>query len=207
MPKVLALRLAATDVDTDVLCRTLSRRLSAAVRTVSADHPLVLLRQARAMRKNVANCDVVHTFGTRPLACAIAAGATRIVHSLTRFPTSADTRWLRAAVQHRAIEIVCPTDTLRRALVTRGVPISRTHLVRPGVSLGDFQTQRDEKIRAALGFSPGDRVLFAPGDIRHNGISASMWAASLLAVIDERYKILVHARGENADAINRLSSR
>src|SRR5437660_787554 len=75
-----------------------------------------------------------------------------------------DIRWLRSAMHYRDINVVCPTDTVRRRLVERGVPIDRCHLLRPGVSFAKAKRRRNETLRAELGISPGDRITLAPGE-------------------------------------------
>jgi hypothetical protein len=39
-------------------------------------------------------------------------------------------QWLRAIASHRRVEVVCPTSTLHRKLVERGVVLERCHLIR-----------------------------------------------------------------------------
>ena len=51
-------------------------------------------------------------------------------------------RWLRAVLAHRRVEVVCPTSTLRRALVQRGVPIEQCHLIRPGVEFARIRGRK-----------------------------------------------------------------
>src|SRR5262245_54721056 len=77
-------------------------------------------------RRHVPSFDLVHAWGQRALSVAALCGAGRpIVYSPARFPTSQDLRWLRAILTARNINVICPTDTMRRRFVERGVPISR----------------------------------------------------------------------------------
>src|SRR5205085_404250 len=76
--------------------------------------------------------ELIHAFGPNALAAACIAGG-KIIYTPPEAPTPRAARWLRAIAGHRDIQIVFPTDTMRRFFVERGVPIERSHLIRPGV--------------------------------------------------------------------------
>lgn len=142
--------------------------------------------------------DVVHAWGTPALTAAAIGSRGRVLHTPAAELRERSVRWVRAVMEHRDVQIVTSTATQRRMLLTRGVaPPERCHLVRPGVAFGRVKRRRDRDLRAALGYKEGDVVLLAPGESsRAANHRAAAWAASILHVLDERYKLLVWGRGE-----------
>lgn len=208
MSNLLALRGPQFSIDTAVLCDTLASRLNAVVRVARGGDALLTLRQARALRPEITTAKQVHAFGLNCLACALAGGARRVVYSPVGFPRRAEVNWLRAAMNYRRIDVVCPSQTVRRAMVSRGVAMSRTHVVRPGVSLGDFTPQRNEALRATLGYAPDDRVIFAPLEPGHEaGLSLAAWSVSLLNVLDKRHRLLTAASESRAGIVENFCNR
>ena len=141
--------------------------------------------------------DVVHAFGTAAL--TVAAFGTRgpIVFSPSNETKSRAIRWLRAVMSYRRVEVICPTVTMHRTLVQRGVPIERCHLVRPGVEFSRVKRRRDPVLRNLLGLSDADHVFLAAGESTRGAAHRdALWATSILHVGDPKYKILVWGRGE-----------
>jgi len=106
---------------------------------------------------------------------------------------------------YRHVEVVCPTATLRRLHVERGVVLERCHLIRPGVEFGKVRRRRDAALRARLGFGDGDHVLLAAGEsTRAAAHTDAAWAASILNILDPKYRLLLWGRGEHAGKAKRL---
>src|SRR5216117_177936 len=70
---------------------------------------------------------LIHAFGPAALTAASVLGG-RIVYTPAETPTLRAARWLRAIADHRNVQVICPTDTMRRFFVERGLPIERCHL-------------------------------------------------------------------------------
>jgi glycosyltransferase involved in cell wall biosynthesis len=97
---------------------------------------------------------------------------------------------------------------MRRAYVTRGIPIERCHLIRPGVDFAQVKRRRDDALRARLGFAPDDYVMLAAGEsVRAGAHALSVWAASILHVLDPRYRLLLWGRGPLARQAERFAQR
>ncbi|MGN6506644.1 MAG: hypothetical protein ACTHM6_13880, partial [Tepidisphaeraceae bacterium] len=159
-------------------------------------------------RSAIAESEIVHAFGARALATAVLARAVAIVYTPTHWPNRAAIAWLRAAMAYRSIDIACENDTLRRALVTRGVSADRCHLVRPGVSLGGMSATRNEALRARLGLSPDDHAILAPLPVGMGGDPhLAVWSISLLNVLDPRYKLIVPGAGNDRGVFGRIRER
>src|SRR5688572_28920517 len=121
---------------------------------------------------------VIHAWGGRALTLAALASRRPIVFSPDRFPRARNVRWVRSVAGARDVHVVTPTDTMRRAFVTRGFPIARCHLIRPGVDFALVKRRRDEALRARLGFATGDYVMLAAGEsTRASAHALSVWAA------------------------------
>src|SRR5687768_6057206 len=112
------------------------------------------------LRGEAAGTDVVHAWGVGALAAVALAPFRHVVFTPTTFPTRRQVGWVRAVMNYRDVHLVCPTSTMRRALVERGVPLERCHLIRPGVDFGRVRRRRaGAGLRAALGFEEKDSVL------------------------------------------------
>src|SRR5687767_6498869 len=163
--------------------------------------PLAVLRQRDSHGRTA---DVTHAWGGRALAAAVVRGRGGIVFSPVRFPTPRTARWIRAAMGYRDVHVVCSTATQRRALVERGVPLDRCHLIRPGVDFSKVRRRRDPALRRRLGFHDADCVLLAPGEsTRAAAHEDAAWAGAIAHYLDPRYKLLLWGRGERAGAVSR----
>jgi glycosyltransferase involved in cell wall biosynthesis len=160
------------------------------------------------MRRHREPIDLVHAWGERALSVAALGTASPIVYSPTRFPSRRATRWLRAVMSVRDVNVVCPTDTMRRAFVERGVPIGRCHLIRPGVDFSKIKRRRNPALRRALGFADDDYVMLAAGEsTRAAAHDQAVWAGSILHVLDPHYRLLLWGRGEMARRTQRFAEK
>jgi glycosyltransferase involved in cell wall biosynthesis len=158
------------------------------------------------LRSDVAGTDIVHAWGFGALSAVAFASFKRIVFTPTTFPSRRQVGWLRAIMGYRDVHVVCPTTTLRRVLVERGVALGRCHLIRPGVDFGRVKRRRDPQLRAALGFGDGDSVLLAIGEsTRAADHRQAIWAGSILNVMDGRTRVLLWGRGSEAEAAARFA--
>ena len=171
------------------------------------EHPFAAgLRDLPRVRSAVAKSDIIHAFGSAALAMAVVAASRSIVYTPTRWPNAAAIAWLRAAMAYRRIHVICESDTLRRAYVTRGIPADRCTIIRPGVSMGGASSARDESLRSALGFTAENRVILAPLPVGMGGDHGlAIWAVSVLNVVDARYRVLVINFEDGARAARLLS--
>jgi glycosyltransferase involved in cell wall biosynthesis len=193
----------------DQLARQLGGDFRVATHTVTSEFA-TLAPQSMRLRRTLADepHDLIHAFGPAALACATFVGG-RIVYTPARFPSRRAIGWLRAVMSHRDVNVVCPTDTMRRAMVEGGAPIERCHLIRPGVEFAKVRRRRDDALRASLGFGPDDCVILAAGESTraagHHREAA--WAASILHVLSPVYKLLIWGRGSVAESTRRFVDR
>jgi glycosyltransferase involved in cell wall biosynthesis len=162
---------------------------------------------ALKLRKEVADFDLIHAWGEHALMLAALATSKKIVYSPTSIPKLNARRWLRATVGVRDVQVVCPTDTMRRRLVHTGVPIERCHLIRPGLEFSRLHKRRDEQLRAELNFAKDDIVIIPAGEHvvgadHHMGILSG----TVLHVYNPRYKLLMWGRGKNTELERRFCS-
>jgi glycosyltransferase involved in cell wall biosynthesis len=109
-------------------------------------------------------------------------------------------------MHYRDVNVTCPTATMRRALVERGVPLARCHLIRPGVEFARIHRRRDRALRAALGLDDSHHVLLAPGEsTRHANHRLAAWAAAILNVLDHKTRLLIWGKGPLAASIARFA--
>ena len=160
------------------------------------------------LRQHHEPIDLVHTWGERALSVAALGTASPIVYSPTRFPNRRATRWLRAVMGVRDVNVVCPTDTMRRAFVERGVPIAQCHLIRPGVDFAKIKRRRDPALRRALGFAEDDYVMLAAGEsTRAAAHDRAVWAGSILHVLDPHYRLVLWGRGDAVARTQRFAEK
>jgi glycosyltransferase involved in cell wall biosynthesis len=165
------------------------------------------IRAVRELRRDTQPNEILHVFGERGLAIGTLVGG-KIIYSPIGFPNRQAIRWLRAVMSYREVHVVCPTDTMRRALVENGVPIERCHLIRPAVEFGKIRGRRNRALRAKLGIGDDDYVMLAPGESsRDAGHERACWAASILHVLDPKYKLLIWGRGEVAPKLDHFEAR
>ena len=160
------------------------------------------------LRREALDYDLVHAWGMAALSALAVTPCRRIVFSPTEFPSRRQIRWLRAVMDHRDVHVVCPTSTLHRALVERGIPIERCHLIRPGVDFARLKRRRDPELRASLGISDNHRVLLAVGESTAEADHRqSVWSAAILNVLDQRTRLILWGRGERATACERFAAQ
>lgn len=213
MIRVLHLRPLHADLQTESavhhLCGDASGATTAEVRTIGRGGTYATpLLATLGLRRGSRGFDLVHAWGEPALTAAAFATGAPLVYSPVGFPPARSIGWVRAAIGYRDLQVVCSTDTMRRAFVERGVPIARCHLIRPGVDFSRLKRRRDDALRSALGFTPDDYVLLASGEsTREAGHRESVWTAGVLHVLDRRHKLLMWGRGPLADAAARLAER
>ena len=191
MPPPVLLHDPSPPLAVERLVRTLTDRVPGATAV-----PLHVDRLAPAVRRLVRSRPdrpVVHAFGMRALGVAVVAG-TPTLFTATRPPTPQHIAWLRVAVRHRAVRVVCDSDTERRAWVEGGVPIESTALVRPGVSLAVPPGERDAE-RARYGYGPDDRLIVCPLPPLGPARSAAAWTGCLSHVLDRSVRMLAWTPG------------
>lgn len=157
---------------------------------------------AALLRRAGETFDLVHAFGTTALTVAAFGTRSPIIFSPASETKSRAIRWLRAVMSYRRVEVICPTVTMHRKLVERGVTIGRCHLVRPGVEFGRVKRRRDPALREQFGLSDADHVFLAAGEsTRGASHRDALWATSILHVGDPKYKLLVWGGGENFSSV------
>jgi len=140
--------------------------------------------------------DVVHAWGVKALIAAALVARGPIVYSPAMEARRGRTRFLRAVMSCRRLQVVCPTETMLRGLLRERIVAERCQVIRPGVDFGRIRKPRDPAIRAALGFGDSDYVLAAAGEsTRAASHEQAAWVAGILHVLDPIYKLLLWGRG------------
>lgn len=149
---------------------------------------------------------VIHAWGPRALTAAALGSRGTIVTSPIESYTRRALGWLRAILNYRDVQVICPTATLRRSAVERGLPIERCHLIRPGVDFSRVQRKHDAQLRTELGFSKDDFVALPLGEstpaANHE---LAVWTMSILHVLDPHHKVLLWGRGSRARHCRRMA--
>lgn len=169
-----------------------------------AAHLVSVLLNLRRTRRRY---DLIHAFSERAFAAAVMVGG-KIIYSPTRFPAQQQMRWVRAAMGYRDIQLICPTQTMHRRYVECGIPVERCHLIRPGVQFGKVNRRRNNDLRSRLGFSTDDHVILACGESTHAANhQLTLWAASILHMMNAKYKLLLWGRGEGIGKVRTFNRR
>ncbi len=151
----------------------------------------------------------VHAWGVRALSIAAISTRSPLLFSPIRWPSNGDLRMLRAVMSaKRDVHVACPTETMRRLFLKRGVPIGQCHVVRPSVDSSSLKTRRDNELRRALGILPDDHILLTPGDsTRAANHSLALFAATILNVMNRSNRMLISGEGNYADTLRRFAKR
>jgi glycosyltransferase involved in cell wall biosynthesis len=158
---------------------------------------------AAQLRRAREKFELIHAWGGRALTVAALGATSPIVFSPASETRSRTIQWLRAVTSYRRVEIICPTSTMHRKIVERGVPLEQCHLIRPGVEFNRVKRRRDSELREQLGFGEGDHVILAVGEsTRGAGHRDAVWATSILYVADPKYKMLVWGRGPRMPSVD-----
>jgi len=161
----------------------------------------------RGMRQ-VVEFDVVHAWGLRALWAAVLGTRIPVVYSPSPTADAKSVRWLQALTGYRDVQVVCPTASLRRAMVRVGVPIEKCHLVRPGVEFARIRRRRDRDLRERLRLDDRDVVLLAAGETTPRAGHVDVaWASGILHVMDPRYKLLLWGQGDALEETVRFTAR
>ncbi len=207
--------LQLVDVDPDYQTEAGARQLSAdssgvfrsETRTIGRGGGYsTVLSAIIAQRRAGERFDLVHAWGPRALVAAALGSRSPMVYSPDTFPSRRQIRLVRAIRQARDMHIAAPTDSIRRAFVTRGVPVERCHLIRPGVEFAKINRRRDPKLRQALELSSDDYMILACGEsTRQAAHQLAVWSATILHVLDRRNRLLLWGRGDHAAQAHRFA--
>jgi glycosyltransferase involved in cell wall biosynthesis len=122
--------------------------------------------------------------------------------------SAATIRWLRAIMACRRVEVISPTATLARMMITRGIQPEHCHLIRPGVDFSRIKRRRDPALRAALGLGENDHVLLAAGEATRGAAHQdAVWAASILHLSDPKFKLLRWGRGPMSRSVDTFARK
>lgn len=159
---------------------------------------------ARPLRQASSGCQLVHAFGHRAMMLATLLVDAPILYTpLADDPASA-VGWVRSAMSRRNLRLLSLSVGEDRLFVSGGVEPSRTHLVRPGVRLGQTLAP-DPATRKALGLKPDDIALLAVGEsLRSDNHLMAMHTMSILNSIQPRWKMLLWGTASDSDVVRQL---
>jgi glycosyltransferase involved in cell wall biosynthesis len=158
-------------------------------------------------RRQCQSADILHAWGLKSLTAAALTRVPRLLFTPTDVPTPRQIRWLRAILNYRDLHVICPTSTLRRALIERGIPLERCHLIRPGVDFSRLKPKTDRSLRAALGFEEADQVILAVGESTPAADHRqAVWAGTIINVLDRKTRMILWGRGPLAPDAARFAA-
>lgn len=148
------------------------------------------------LRGHAKDFDLVHAWGMSALSVTAFCPFRSIAFTPAAFPARRHIRWLRAVMGQRDVQVLCPTSTIRKTLVERGIALERCHLIRPGVDFARIKRRRDPALRAGLGLDDSHHALLAVGETtRAAGHEQAAWAASIVNCLDHRTRLLMWGEG------------
>jgi glycosyltransferase involved in cell wall biosynthesis len=212
MLRVLHLRPAHTDLQTRQAVHHLSKTappsISAQVLHVGPAGDLPNLAAAALFLRSprAPEADILHAWGPVELTAAALAGHPRIIFSpQSTFPLRWQ-KWLRLIYRHRRINTVLPSPHMR-CLLDVDTSLPSPTIIPPGVHVSDsIATERNELLRAELGFAPDDFVTLLPGEsTRPANHKDALWGLGILYSLSDKYRALIWGRGEMSSALQRLT--
>jgi glycosyltransferase involved in cell wall biosynthesis len=158
------------------------------------------LRRARYDRTHIA-----HAWGPAELLAAAAAGFSNLVFSPQARIQPKWWKWIELILRNRRVEVVCPTQFVRRAFISHGANPERCRVIYPAVDASRLNGTNRE-IRARLGLKESDLVLLAPGEsFRDASHTSALWAAAILNFLNPRYRLLIWGRGPMVESMKRFA--
>jgi hypothetical protein len=149
--------------------------------------------------------DVVHAWDARALLAASAAGFGQIVFSPQTAIEQRWQRWVMIALRNAEIEVVCPTEALRQAMIARGALHSHSAVILPAAEAHRANLPRPQ-LRDRLGIADRDLVLLAPGEsTRRSAHRSALWSTAILNVLEVRHRLLVWGRGPMVPSLHRFA--
>jgi glycosyltransferase involved in cell wall biosynthesis len=151
---------------------------------------------------------IVHAWGNSAFGAAALAGACRIIFSPLADAPGRPDGWMRMILRYPPIQVVFPTEAMRREFLWQGWQANRCQVIPPVLNLDRFPAPHDGSLRQRLGFNDGDFVALVPGESARNAADRiAAWAISILHVIDPRFRLLAWGRGPTADGLVRFGRR
>jgi glycosyltransferase involved in cell wall biosynthesis len=177
---------------------------------------------AAILRRECHQFDLIHAWGEAALAAAALGSNLPIIFNPPARCAAPALRRLHQLQRRERVEVICPSEIRRRALIEHGVWAGRCRVIRPGFDIesirnaraagtrreGDHETNDPDSLRARLGLSRNDYVLLAPGEsTRLAGHVEALWAVSILHVSDPKYKLLTWGRGPGTRAVRDFAAK
>lgn len=149
---------------------------------------------------------LVHAWGLPALRVA-RVSSRRIIFSPTEPPSKRTLSILKRAMKQGSIELAAPSENWMQAATRFGLDAARCHLVRPAIALDRPAADR-AAIRQRLGFADDQFVMLAVGEsTRAAAHIHALWTASILHVLDNRYRLLLWGHGSDVTACQRLGAK
>ena len=150
--------------------------------------------------------DLIHAWDF-PSARLAAAARPGVIFSASEGLKASELRWLKWMARHRDLQIICPAESHRQALIESGCCDGQLQTVLLPAQIAAV-TARDESLRHSLGLMPEERVILAPGEsVRAAGHQYALWAASILHVLDPCWRLLAWGRGQQVQALQSLAQK
>jgi glycosyltransferase involved in cell wall biosynthesis len=151
---------------------------------------------------------LIHAWGLSPLAAAVFGAAPRIIYSPDPHTEPKMDRWLRAAVRKSNLQIVCPNEFTLRQFSRIGLPPEKCRIIPPAFEFDRVAQFPNTSLRSRLGLSESDFVVLSPGEsTRSANHRLALWSASILHVMDQRFRILLEGCGPQMQLLERFAQR
>ena len=154
--------------------------------------------------------DIVHAWSVpSAVAAAQAAGDARVVVELFD-PAVSDrrARMLRSIQSRPGLGVVCPTQTVRRRLVEKGIDPELCTVIRPGVDFARINAARGVGLRERLGLDTAGRVFIAPEPAaRGGGQFTAYWATAIRSFLHTGDRLIIPGTSREQARIARLAGQ
>jgi glycosyltransferase involved in cell wall biosynthesis len=153
--------------------------------------------------------DILHAWGLKAALTACTATNTPLVIELFD-PRSAvrQVKLLRTIARPKGFAVICSCQTLRRRLITGGLPSELCVVIRPGVDFAALNRYRSETLRGELGIGAGDFAAIVPEPAtRVGGHFDAFLGVKLVNIVHDRsLKIIMPGESRQQRRIARLAA-
>jgi glycosyltransferase involved in cell wall biosynthesis len=162
---------------------------------------------ALLLRRTNNNHQIIHAWGATALKATVLAGCNGAIYSPHPETAPKINLWLTRFLTAKGT-IVSPTNVMHDYFVKQGISPARCQVIHPGVDPKKIPQKQNSDLRNQLGFAESDFIILAPGESTRNAAHrTAVWAASILHVLDERFRLLAMGRGQQSPSLLRFAKR
>ena len=200
--------LVSTSMGVEILSHRTAQLRSAVFRIGRGGDFRSALSAAATLRFSPVPFDLIHAWDRDSFLAAIGSGGP-VVYTVDSPLSTGESSWLAASAAPN-IRLVASSTWTATELELSGVPAAHIETVLPAAILSSEVTTASSRsaLRAELGLTESDFVVFAPGEsVRAANHAEALHAVSILHTLNPRFRLLLWGRGPMTRGLAELARR